>query len=417
MKVNFSTKKIVVWLFALYLFWGLKPYFTWATFENGIFANLLGVDYSSIFLLLVLGILLVTRKKIKIDRFSKNYSMFTMLCGVLLIGICGLNFTNLLSFEWIAYLAIIVWILMEHKEKVEVYDLFQTIFAITLIPSLFYFVLRLLNIGISYDIIEAVELIKNDHGFSYTHYPFAIQLRHQLVALANVRLCGIYDEAGKLGTLAALFLASEHYKLKGKWKNIIIFSAGILSLSIGFCILTVAFFVLKNVLERKFKNAVYIVTIVVAYIIFVNVPVQNTYIASIQDRIVLTTTGLSGDNRTNDAYDEIYSEVYNDPISCLIGFGSGAMGRKQDQYLVDGASYKSLIYNFGYIGFGVSILWLLGYAYHYKRLANDNYIWVIFAIYILNIYQRPSAFFPPFLIIALGGMEKSREATSFKDII
>ena len=89
-----------------------------------------------------------------------------------------------------------------------------------------------------------------------------------------------------------------------------------------------------------------------------------------------------------------------------IGYGSVAMGEKQDELLIDGASYKSLIYNFGFLGFGISLVWLLVYSIHYKKVTKNRYIWVIFIIYLLNIYQRPSAFFPPYLMIALGGIEK-----------
>ena len=406
MKVRFQTKKIVVCLFTLYLFWGLKPYFTWSTFKDGIFGDLLGVNYSSIFLLLSLIAIFITQNKLKLNNFSQKYSIFTFLCGLLLIGICGLNFKNLFSFEWLAYISIIIWICMPHDERVSIYNLYLTLFAVTLIPSIIYFTLRIINVSIPYDIVESVEVLKNDHGFSYTHYPFAIQLRHQLVALANIRLCGIYDEAGKLGTVAALFLTSEQYKLKKKWRNIIIFIAGILSMSVGFYVLTLAYFILSNISKRKFKNAVYIIAMVLTYIVFINIPIKNQYISSIQSRIIITSSGLSGDNRTNDAYNTVYKEVYEDPLALLIGYGSVAMGEKQDELLIDGASYKSLIYSFGFLGFGISLVWLLVYSIHYKKVTKNRYIWVIFIIYLLNIYQRPSAFFPPYLMIALGGIEK-----------
>ena len=73
MKVRFQTKKIVVCLFTLYLFWGLKPYFTWSTFKDGIFGDLLGVNYSSIFLLLSLIAIFITQNKMKLNNYSQNY--------------------------------------------------------------------------------------------------------------------------------------------------------------------------------------------------------------------------------------------------------------------------------------------------------------------------------------------------------
>ena len=165
-------------------------------------------------------------------------------------------------------------------------------------------------------------------------------------------------------------------------------------------------FILSNISKRKFKNAVYIIAMVLTYIVFINIPIKNQYISSIQSRIIITSSGLSGDNRTNDAYNTVYKEVYEDPLALLIGYGSVAMGEKQDELLIDGASYKSLIYNFGFLGFGISLVWLLVYSIHYKKVTKNRYIWVIFIIYLLNIYQRPSAFFPPYLMIALGGIEK-----------
>ena len=53
------TKMIVTILFAVYAFLGNKPYFTWDTFENGKFANIVGVPIVTLVGVLAIGFALL----------------------------------------------------------------------------------------------------------------------------------------------------------------------------------------------------------------------------------------------------------------------------------------------------------------------------------------------------------------------
>ena len=76
-----------------------------------------------------------------------------------------------------------------------------------MLPIIWY-VLTHIGINVPYTVIELREEIKVTRGWIYKVYPFAVQLRSKwLDAFVNdLRLCGIFDEGGRVGTLAGLIL-------------------------------------------------------------------------------------------------------------------------------------------------------------------------------------------------------------------
>ena len=119
--------------------------------------------------------------------------------------------------------------------------------------------------------------------------------------------------------------------------------------------------------------------------------------------------GLVGDNRTNERFDAIYSSIYDDPTALFIGYGMGEIGAIQRNLLLDGSSYKCLIYDYGYIGFGLFIIWIFYAVNIFKGQKNNLNIFILLFMYIINIYQRPTMFYPAYLIILIGGCCKMSE--------
>ena len=65
-----------------------------------------------------------------------------------------------------------------------------------------------------------------------------------------------------------------------------------------------------------------------------------------------------------------------------------------------------MIYNFGFVGFGASIIWLIVYALSYakKRGAEKMQIIAVLMVYMANMYQRPSVFYMGYMIVMFGGI-------------
>ena len=399
----------IIAIFAVYLFWNLQPYFTWDTYYDGILKEYDGILYTTLFFILMafLVFLRYCNKKINIYNYKVFFAITVAILPVLYLGICGNNYNLLFSGLIIPYIALVIYLLLPDSIKVKIYKLYLTIFAITLIPSIIYYIFGLLGISIPSGILESYEKMKVSMGVHYKLYPFAIQLEELSNPMSLFRLCGIYDEAGKLGTIAALFLIGEKYNFKNNKTNIIILLAGILTFSLSFYVLTLLYYILDNIVKGKPKNVLILIALVIIYIIFVNVDINIQVIKTLQSRILITSEGLSGDNRTNVLFDEIFDEFKKaDSYHKLFGYGEGAIGIIQNTKNIDGSSYKSLIYNYGYIGFGISIAWIVCFAVvlskRYKKVSKYMIIFTI--IYLINIYQRPSLFYPPFMIIYIGGI-------------
>ena len=106
----------------------------------------------------------------------------------------------------------------------------------------------LFSIGIVPDNIVPNSL-KVLHGEYYLKYPLSLNLS-SFLGQTVYRLLGPYDEPGVIGTLAALILSADNFRLNSK-SNLILIIAGILSFSLTFYILTVLYFFLKGALRPK----------------------------------------------------------------------------------------------------------------------------------------------------------------------
>ena len=167
----------------------------------------------------------------------------------------GSERTQILSLAWLPYFVVASYILLPEKIQRKSYNVFVTIFAVTLILPILWYILTHLGFRIPYSILESYEEIKVIRGKFYKLYPLATQITSRWDPLyQELHLCGIYDEAGRVGTLAGLVLVSEKYRLKGNWKNIIILIAGILSFSLAFYAIAVVYYLVSCFDKKKYKN-------------------------------------------------------------------------------------------------------------------------------------------------------------------
>jgi len=125
-----------------------------------------------------------------------------------------------------------------------------------------------MSINVPHDFLESIETIKQDRNYSYIHYPLAVQLYHNYGwdSLSLYRLCGIYNEAGLVGTLCALFLVADKYRIKNRGENTVLLVGGTLSFSLAFYLILGVYFVLINIGKHKFKNAMSLVGVIFAVI-------------------------------------------------------------------------------------------------------------------------------------------------------
>lgn len=409
--LTIKLESIYVALFVLFAIWQLNPFFTWKTYHGGFFKEIAGVSVSTLFFLALLMLLVVNWSKngLRVKKTEMDFAIAVFLIGIIQIGICGGHIAALVSGEWIPYFVVILFMLVPTDMKKKVYKAYLMFFVISLIPALAYYILDMIGINIPYTILETDQEIKAIRNMYYKHYPFATQW---VTMDMFQRFSGIYDEAGLVGTLAALFLVSERmqFRGKGKWKNVVMLVAGVLTLSLAFMLIIVAYYILNNLRKRNIKAAAALALIPLMYIIFMNIEMPTVSLQMFQARLEITSSGLAGNNRvgSTDAYMDLFKRGYTNSGSLfvyLFGNGAGEIGFMQSQLNADGSSYLSLIYNYGLIGVGVYLLWMIYFTKNiYKCGGKNTFAFVLLAIFILNMYQRPSMFYPAFFIIFMGGL-------------
>ena len=412
LKYKIRTKYIILLCFALYAFLSNKPFFIWETYRDGAFSSVAGVPILS--LLSVLTVVLTIFYLGKNNKFKRRDLYLALGIGIssiFLVGFAG-GASHVITFEWLIYIVPMLFLLFSDEDKIIAYDMYIFLFAITLVFPMIYYLLTKIGVNIPYSELASYEEIKVVANNFYKLYPFgAAQFTHRYDPwLAELRMSGIYDEAGRLGTLAGLFLVSERFAIRKNWRNVIILLGGILSFSVAFYVIVVVYFLIENIRQKKIKNILWLTSVIVVYLIFISVDFSNPALSYVQNRIVFNETGFSGNNRTNDAFNDLYNSIYSGNIyNLFFGYGYGALGLLRSTSLIDGSSYKTLIFDFGLVGFISQILWLFVFTYYQsKSLSRDDKskCYTILVVYLLNMYQRPTMFNMVYLLIFIGGVLK-----------
>ena len=411
MKKKISLNKMAQVLFVLYAFYTLLPYFTWNTFFHGILGEAFGMQYSTGFATLAIIITLIFYSK---GRIKISFSLFIAFI-IPLFTICfSGGFEHIFSFEWIPYLVVFSFITMTLDDQNSVYRIYKRIIVISLIIPIIIYLLGVLNIEIAYTRLESYEPIKQAGGTYYKLYYFAVNRVSRSLSDFGIRkLCGIFDEPGRVGTMCGLLLASDRVKIKNNWDNIILFVAGVLSFSLSFYLIIAIYLFAANVQRLNAKSIAALVVLVLGYILFINYKFSNPDIAAFQQRFFIAGNVLAGNNRTNIYYETIIDDFHNSGFwKVLFGNGAGSMSRIQSRLLVDGYSYKNLLYDYGYVGFGIQIFWLFVFTFENflmkKDIKKEKYhIIALLIVYLANMYQRPSMMSFQFLLIFIGGLNDS----------
>lgn len=405
MKLKLRLDDIVSLCYVLFAIWTLNPYFTWSSYLGGVFGYINGnIPIRSIFALLscIMAILYIgkTHKKGKLSRMS----LFIVIDAVILLGVCG---GNLFDTAWISYIAIALFLMIPVCLQKRTFEMFMSIFVITLIPSLIFYLLDFVDIHLPYSVLNSYEAIKVNSGIYYKHRLFSAQLINPMSSIN--RFNGIYFEAGILGTLAAMLLGVKEYSIvgKGKWREKILFIAGICSFSLAFIMLSLIYYIVKNVAVHKLKNIAIVAGIIVAYIVFTTIPLSSPALSNIQRRMTIVDYTLQGDNRTSKGYERIMEKFYtSSPEKKIFGYGRDAFEKIQTERNADGSSYKSILYDYGYLGILTYGAWFIIYAREARKklkLPMPSLMTVVLMQF-ANIYQNPAVFPIYFVLIFSGGI-------------
>lgn len=340
-------------LVAFLLLCSFQPFFVWTN----------SIMFSLVNFLLVL--FLFPSVKVDKNNISALVLFFLLYTWVCIRG--GFTFIGSLS-----NYCLLVFICLSSRRFDRVFNYFKTLFAIVIGLSLIIYILVVI-IGIELPSFEIEPLNRAKHDVVYHCYYFLITFEKYGILLP--RFCGLFDEPGVIGTICGCLLVADKFNLKDKY-NIIIFLAGVLSLSLFFFVIAFAYILVFS--KVKVKIAIVLIAAVLLFI-FSDNEFLDLYL---WDRFDFSGGKMAGDTRKM-GLSQTWYKSFQQSASYYWGLGNNA----HSVYNAGGCSYSDLIIDYGILFF---ILYIVTFSVYALKSLNSFKTWFAFLLAFGGvIYQRP----------------------------
>lgn len=289
---------------------------------------------------------------------------------------------------------LLAFIILDDEEKRFAFSFFrQAIIVIAAFGVLFY-LCHMLKLPIPY--LSKPYYLEGSGG-SYIQYGLILLYKSNVSSNFTLRLCGIFNEPGLLGTYMAFVLCADRLNIRKK-ENILLLAAGLCTFSVAFFVLI---FVYLCFLLRKKPQVLVTIAIIFVSVFYVlpNIQFSNTNVEYLVKRFSMVNNRWLADNRSNAVLDTMVKNLLNSPRA-LFGMGGGYV----DSVRIDNIStYKKFIVDYGIIGIFIMYVPIILHAF---RRSLGNYYAIAFVFcFVINIYQRPSIYMLAVFIILFGGIE------------
>ncbi len=378
-------------LFSITAFCGFAPYFIWH--ENII------IYYAFVVITFSFYLILLFTHTLTIQYKNLNLFLFTIFI------ITYMNFSDLETFarSIIINISLFSYILMTMENKKKIYTYLSYIIAISLLPSIIVYVCHQFNIELNWSYLKPMNPLKTASQCYYKQYFGAVILTspHSPQIQGLYRLCGMFDEPGVVGTLSALLLIGDRLQIKKNFRNIVILIGGILSFSLAFYILILVYLGMLSLLDKNYKNVIIIMIFVILIGLFNTGVIENDFINNrLIQRMQLQDGRLQGDNRTSRYYESQFEVFLESGFSNII-FGMGKGASIANPYMAGSSSWKNVVYDNGFVGFSLLILFLVIITLTFNR---TKYGIMFLLIMLASIYQRPGVLNLSYMSVFLGGL-------------
>ncbi|MPM67289.1 hypothetical protein SDC9_114211 [bioreactor metagenome] len=283
------------------------------------------------------------------------------------------------------------FLLMRKDEKIRVFHFFYWIILICNIVSIIVYLCNILNINIGFTTLP----FYNDGIETSIYNKWFIFATMGDPRYSLIRLCGIFNEPGALGTVCALLFASSFNYSKKREKIVWILTA-LFSFSLAGYMLLITYLIIY-LWNKNWRSIVVVLVFIVFFLATPRIDWGNDQFNTFAKRFEITTHGLMGDNRIRTTFNIEFEQFKN---SSDYPFGKGA-----NFTLIEGtASYKNYIIQFGIIGFILYFsVWIIA-ALRQSRGNKDCIILLI--VFLISIYQRPVTISNSYgYVLIFGGME------------
>jgi len=378
---SYQSKNVHLLLIASIAFISTRPVIFWGYYR---------LAFAILAVFLVFSFIIT--KKLQFSRFLFSVFIFS------LVGFY--SFISGASFFWGFLLSFYTFVMMllSEDERVVTFSYFRNFFFISLIPGLVLWFLHhlsgdasLLSMGFVPDGIVPNQL-KVENGERYALYPLSVVLLDPFITLPVYRFCGMFDEPGVVGTLAALFLVADRVQLNKK-TNIVFFISGVISFSLAFFVIILIYYLcmIRHHFSKKIMLAIVVLILITVFV------QKDSFISTLLiNRLTISfDEGWKGDNRESSNIKSGFDEwVNSEPIQFITGLNNSEGG--------EGSSWKIIFIRTGLIGF-ILVLSILFFPI-FPSIRSMNYASFVFLlVFFLSIYQRPDIINPSMILLFYTG--------------
>ncbi|WP_158904646.1 hypothetical protein [Burkholderia sp. L27(2015)] len=426
-KVGILSNNLESWVFpalvSLAACVSLNPYFLWSTHVGQ--------------LVIAAGLSCVA---IVWAIFKREFSLPT---GVEAFGIFALTvfvaYITLLPREdgghskWVIVLpALWALALMSDVTRERCLQIFITIFSISLIPGIIVWLLAASGAHVEFSAMPmARREITTGAADALLYFPGALFIEANSMVLKTgavlFRMCGIYDEPGTVGTIAALSLAAVRFEVKN-WRYALVYIAGLMSFSLAFLVLAIVGFSIKAVFSKNWRNLLFLVPLLLAVSLTLGWFQPKVEAGTKSSVTVVNTTPAGNKSSEHVAVDSkqmlrpsepddrvqppmsvlIHSYLKSDFSTRLFGIASDASVIKSPESQV----VWRIFTDFGIVGFVILAIGCACVAIPiWLRCGASRWGFLFVAIFVMSFYQRPVIWLPYALTLLFCGIQTSSRST------
>lgn len=269
--------------------------------------------------------------------------------------------------------------LQSNNVKKNVYISFKKLIVVVSAIGIICYISYMFNLGLPYTVEPYYD------GRSGQDYVNFFNISFLYINSESIRMCGIFNEPGWLGTTIALLLCYEKFDYRNI-SNWILFVAGILTYSLAFVVIIILGFMITNI-DRIRGWMLIIMGILILMLILPSIKTSNPQINRLISRMTITSSGLVGDNRSSKTVDIILIDTLTSGRA-FWGHGDGYAeyinSLKESKQIL---TIKTELINFGIVG--TFILYVLPFFLCVVMCKGNKKALVFILCFWISLYQRP----------------------------
>jgi hypothetical protein len=346
-----------------------------------IFSNPFSLPYQNVFFLITFFMLIIRYKK-----YQRSQLIFAALLLPIIIRYMfpyDISITNTVFFNSFIQMGVLFMILLlSDNDRSNIYNRLVLLLSFITGIGLFFHIFQLIGIPL----IQPIKTIMLGER------PLLVFLTHtynidRAGFVSFHRFSGIYSEPGYLGTIIAFILSIERFNLLKK-QNIVLFLAGLFTLSGAFFGLSLAFYLITVMYIKRLKywQIAFTAAMLVVTVSFTLFP--ETFGVFTERFEYRSDIGFADDRANIASFKQYISDVQSLNTKTLL-YGEGRFADITEFGItLRHASWVHLFVRLGLILFVYFFILLLSTAFKQKSIFSVAFV----LIFILSINQRPLIF-------------------------